>query len=218
MAEEYAKKGLNVIAITNESRETVQKYMAQLTAAPVPYTVGLGGGSNAYPAAGIPKAFLIGADGKVVWEGSPGAFSTKQLEEELKKVKITDEMRAAKAEKALAYAETLIGKKDVLVAATLLEKVSKDAKAGEGAKKAAERLAALQTDAALKAELDAQKALDKAVGGIEMPKEKLKDKEREGKAKALDSLAKKYKDTAPGAADRATQWAKVMREDWKAEK
>src|SRR6185503_14550169 len=110
MAEDYSKKGLNVIAITNESRETVQKYMAQLTASPIPYTVGLGGGSANYPARGIPKAFLIGVDGKVIWEGGPGGFSEKLLETELKKVKITDEMRSAKAAKAVAYAKTLVEK------------------------------------------------------------------------------------------------------------
>jgi hypothetical protein len=217
MAEDYSKKGLNVIAITNESRETVLKYMEQLALVPLPYTIGVGGGANEYPASGIPKAFLIGADGKIAWEGNPSAFNEKQLDEELKKVKVTDEMHAARAAKALAYAETLIGKKDVFRAANLLDKVSKDAKAGDAAKKAADRLAAIQADAALKNELEAQKTLDKAVGGLELPREKVKDKDREGKAKAIDALAKKFKDTAPATAEMATTWAKVVREDWKAE-
>jgi hypothetical protein len=185
MAEEYGKKGFNILAITNESRETVLKFMEQLAPAPVNYTIGVGGGSNEYPASGIPKAFLVSAEGKIVWEGSPGGFSTKLLEEELKKVKVTDEMRAAKGEKTLAYAEGLIAKKEVLRAVNLLEKLAKDAKAGEPAKKAAERVAAVNADAA---------------------------------AKQLDALAKKSKETAPATAALAEGWAKVLREDWKAEK
>lgn len=218
MAEDYAKKGLTVLAITNESRETVLKYMAQLALVPIPYTIGVGGGSGNYPASGIPKAFLIGVDGKVIWEGSPGSLDTKKLEEELKKVKVTDEMKSARAEKAVAYANALIAKKDLLRGVTLLEKVQKDYGKTEAAKKAADAVAAIDKDEALKKELAAQRALDKAVGGLELPKEKLKDKERESKAKQLDDFAKKNKDTAPATADMATQWAKVMREDWKAEK
>ena len=154
----------------------------------------------------------------MIWEGSPGSLDTKKLEEELKKVKVTDEMKSARAEKAVAYANALIAKKDLLRGVTLLEKVQKDYGKTEAAKKAADAVAAIDKDEALKKELAAQRALDKAVGGLELPKEKLKDKERESKAKQLDDFAKKNKDTAPATADMATQWAKVMREDWKAEK
>ena len=218
MAEENAKKGLNVIAITNESRDTVLKYMAQLATLPLPYTIGVGGGSGNYPASGIPKAFLISAEGKVVWEGNPGAFPDKMLDEELKKVKVTDEMKSAKADKAVAYAEALLAKKEVLRAVNLLDKVVKDYKGTEAAKKAADRVASIDKDEALKKELAAQKTLDKLVGGLELPAEKTKEKEREGKAKQLDDLAKKNKDSAPATAELATMWAKVMRENWTKEK
>jgi ribosomal protein S20 len=165
MVEEFGKKGLNVLALTNESRETVLKFMTQLTPAPVPYTIGLGGGSGNYPASGIPKAFLISAEGKVVWEGSPGAFPGKLLEAELKKVKVTDEMKAARAQKALDYAETLIAAKQYLRAANLLDRTVKDFGATEPGKKAQERRASLDRDEAMKKELAAQKAIDKAVSG-----------------------------------------------------
>src|SRR5215471_6283546 len=141
MAEDFGKKGLNVLALTNESRETVMKYMTQLAAVPLPYTIGYGGGSGNYPSPGIPHAFLISADQKVVWEGNPGSFPEKLLDEELKKVKITDEMKNARAEKAVAYAETLITAKDYLRAANLLDKTAKDLGATEGGKKAAARRA-----------------------------------------------------------------------------
>lgn len=218
MAEDYAKKGLNVLAITNESRDTVMKYMTQLAQVPLTYTIGYGGGSGNYPAAGIPKAFLVGADGKIVWEGNPGSFSEKFLEEELKKVKITDEMKAAHAAKSLAYAETLITSKDYLRAANLLDKTAKDFAATDAGKQAAERRAALDKDEAIKKELAAQKALDKAVGGLELPKEKFKKKERDAVAKELEGLAKKNQTDAPATAAMAADWAKIVREDWKVEK
>lgn len=218
MAEENGKKGLNVLAITNESRETVLKYMAQLAMVPIPYTIGVGGGSGNYPASGIPKAFLIGVDGKVIWEGNPGAFDEKLLEAELKKVKITDEMKAAKAGKALAYAETLITSKEYLRAEMLLDRVAKEYSKIDAGKKASDRKAELEKDEAVKKELAAQKTLDKLVNGLELPKDPLKKKERDGVAKELDALAKKAQTDAPATAALATQWAKVVREDWKAEK
>jgi hypothetical protein len=218
LAEGYGKKGLNVLAITNESRETVLKYMAQLAMVPIPYTIGVGGGSGNYPAPGIPKAFLIGVDGKVIWEGNPAAFDEKLLEAELKKVKITDEMKAANAAKSLAYAETLITAKEYLRAEMLLDRVAKDYAKIDAGKKATDRKAELEKDEAVKKELAAQRALDKLVNGIELPKDKLKKKERDGVAKEIDALAKKSQTDAPATAALATQWAKVVREDWKVEK
>jgi len=219
MAEDNAKKGLTVIAITNEPRETVQKFMAQLAEKPLTYTVGYGGGANNYPTSeGIPKAFCVGVDGKVIWEGHPADFNEKMLDTELKKVKLTDEMKSARADKAVAYAETLITAKEYLRAANLLDKAAKDYAATEGGKKAAARRADLDKDEAVKKELAAQKELDKAVGGIEMPKEKIKKKERDGVATKIDALAKKFQTDAPATAAMATEWAKCVREDWKAEK
>lgn len=218
LAEDFGKKGLNVLAITNESRETVLKYMSQLAMVPLPYTIGVGGGSGNYPASGIPKAFLIGVDGKVIWEGNPAAFPEKQLEEELKKVKVTDEAKAAKAAKSLAYAETLVTAKEYLRADNLLDRVAKDYAKIDAGKKASDRKAELEKDEAVKKELAAQRTLDKMVNGLELPKDKFKKKDRDGVAKELDALAKKSATDAPATAAMATQWAKVVREDWKAEK
>ena len=219
LVEEYSKKGLSVVAFTDEKRETVLKFMAQLNDAPAGYTIGYGGGAQAYPTAdGIPQSFLVGADGKVVWQGYPSECSGKMIEAELKKVRVTDEMKAGKAAKALAFAETLIAAKEYLRAANLLDRTSKDFGATESGKKAAERRASIEKDEAVKKELAAQRALDKAVGGLDVPKEKFKKKEREGIAKNLDALAKKNQTDAPATAAMAAQWATIVREDWAAEK
>ena len=188
-----------------------------MNAAPVTYTIGLGGGSGNYATRGIPAAWLIGADGKVVWAGNPGSLSEKVIEGEIKKVVSSDATKAARAEKALAYAESQIAGKRYLQGIETLDRILKEMKGTDAAKKAEERKAALDKDEAAKKEIAAQKTLDKIVGGLELPKDKLKGKERDGKATMLESFAKKNKDEAPGAAELADMWVKVMKEDWKRE-
>ena len=51
--------------------------------APVEYTIGLGGGNGGYKTPGIPHAWLVSAEGKVVWQGNPGGLSSKLIEAEL---------------------------------------------------------------------------------------------------------------------------------------
>ena len=215
--DDFGKKGLNVLSITNESRDTVLKFLAQVSSAPVSYTVGLGGGHGNYPSRGIPAAWLIGADGKVVWAGNPGSLSEKVIQEELKKVKVTEETKAVKATKALEFADAQLAAKQYLVASGLLDRIVREHKGTEAAKKAEERKVALEKDEAAKKEIAAQKTLEKIVGGIEMPKEKYKSKERDAKKVQLEAFIKKNKEEAPGAAEIATQWVRVVAEDWKRE-
>jgi len=179
---------------------------------PVTYAIGLEGGMGLKnPTGKIPYSWLIAADGKVVWQGN-GLPSEKALEEELRKVKVTPEMKAARAEKALAYAESLLAEKQLVRGLAVLAKVAKENKGTEPAKKAEERKAAIEKDEALKAELAAQKVLDGITTGLEMPKEKLKGKEREFKKVQLESFIQKNPGTE--AAKMAEMWVKVMAEDW----
>ena|SRR5688572_11930320 len=207
-------KGLNVLAITHEPREQVLKYLAQGNPAPMTYTIGVGGGLTlTNPARTLPYSWLIAADGKVVFQGTDPP-SDKLIEAELKKVKPVAERKAARAAKSLEYAETLIGQKQLVRAVRLLEKVAKDAKGTPEAKKADERKAAIEKDEALKPELAAQQALDKIVTGLDMPKEKLKPKQRDSIAAQLEGFIKKHKETAPATAEQAEMWVKVMQQKW----
>ena len=208
-------RGLNVLAITHEGREQILKYLAQGNPAPMTYAIGLGGLTLENPSGTIPYSWLIGADGKVVWQGN-GAPSEKVIEAELKKVKMTDEVKAARAAKALEYADYLIGEKQVVRGLLMMEKVIKQHKGTEAAKKAEERKAAVEKDESLKAELTAQRALHAMTTGLEQPKEKMKTKQRDSVAVQLEAFIKKNKETAPVAADIAARWVKVMREDWNA--
>lgn len=207
-------KGFKILAITHEPREQVLKLLAQMPPGPMTYTIGLGGGLGlTNPTNGIPYSWLISAEGKVVWQAN-GAPPEKLIQEELKKVKLTPEQKAAKADKALAYAETLLSDKQVLRGVLVLDRIVKDFKGSAAAKTAEERKAAVEKDEALSKELAAQKTLDKMVGGLEMPKDKLKKKEREAIAVRLEAFIKNNEKDAPVATELAKTMTKVMTEDW----
>lgn len=207
-------KGFKILAITHEPREQVLKLLAQMPPGPMTYTIGLGGGLGlSNPTNGIPYSWLISAEGKVVWQAN-GAPPEKLIQEELKKVKLTDEQKAAKADKALAYAETLLADKQVFRGVLVLDRVIKNFKGSPAAKTAEERKGAIEKDETLSKELAAQKTLDKMVGGLEMPKDKLKKKEREAIAARLEAFIKNNEKDAPVATDLAKMMSKVMTEDW----
>jgi len=208
-------KGLNVIAITHEDRAQVLKYLAQGNPSPMTYTIGLGGLTLENPARTIPYSWLVGFDGKVVWQGN-GTPPDKVIQAELQKVTMDDERKAARAAKALEYAESLVGQKHLVRGLRMIDRVVKNYKGTEAAKKAEARKAEIEKDEALKAELAAQKALDRMVTGLEQPKEKLKSKQRDSIAAQLEAFIKNNKETAPVAAEIAETWIKVMQEDWAA--
>ena len=177
------------------------------------YTLGTGGGIPRTDGGnGIPHCWLVGADGKVVYEGHPGSLSSKTIEAELKKVeKPSDEVKQARAAKKLAYAQGLAGEKRFLQARDVMEEITKEAKGTEAAKTAEETLASFKKDDAVKAELKAQEILKKYLGGLELPKEKLSGKDRDGLAVLMENIIKKYSESAPGAAKIAEEWANLLK-------
>lgn len=52
------------------------------------YLIGFGGGAAGYATRGIPAAWLVGPDGKIVWKGHPAELQQGLLEEQLKKVRL----------------------------------------------------------------------------------------------------------------------------------
>lgn len=86
MAADYADQGLVVVALSREPLETVEPYIAQNGFTNV--IVGVEStASSAYGVSGIPQTFIVGADGKVVWEGHPASISKAVLKEALKGAK-----------------------------------------------------------------------------------------------------------------------------------
>lgn len=68
--EEYAPKGLTILALSDEASGTVEKHMEEHG---MTYPIGTGAkGSRAFGVKGIPAAFLIDHTGTIVWQGHPG--------------------------------------------------------------------------------------------------------------------------------------------------
>ena len=70
MFEEFEPQGLALLALTDESSGTIERFMEHT---PMPYPIGCGDKSGrSYQVGGIPHAFLIDAAGEIVWHGHPG--------------------------------------------------------------------------------------------------------------------------------------------------
>jgi thiol-disulfide isomerase/thioredoxin len=70
----YREEGLQILSFTDQDRETVENFQKK-TKAPIEYTVGLGSPLfKAYGVTGIPHAFVVGRDGKLLWHGHPASL------------------------------------------------------------------------------------------------------------------------------------------------
>ncbi len=165
----------------------------------------------------VPYFFLIDAEGKVVHQG--GQPSEKLIKETLKTVpKATPEAMNARAEKALAWAEDLVGKKRFAEAIDVLDRVVKDKDyAGtEAVKKATERKSAIEKDEAAKVELEHQKKIATILGNPERPAAKMKGKEQDAAVKRLEMVQKEAeKAGATAAVELAQYWVKAMADEKK---
>ena len=84
--EKYSSRGLQIISITAEDPETVKPFVKENK---MTYTIGLDDNRQtvrAYGIKSIPMAYLIGRDGKVIWQGHPAQLKEGQIEEALQTV------------------------------------------------------------------------------------------------------------------------------------
>ena len=79
----FKEKGLIIVGISDEKKEDVEKFRKGL---PMEYTVAIGGAAleKTLGISGIPHAFIVGKDGKVVWEGHPMKLTDAEIEKVLK--------------------------------------------------------------------------------------------------------------------------------------
>ena len=80
----FKDKGLVVIGITDEDKATVEKFRK---GTPMEYNVATDKGgklSQQFGINGIPQAFIIGKDGKILWEGHPMQLKEAAIENALK--------------------------------------------------------------------------------------------------------------------------------------
>jgi thiol-disulfide isomerase/thioredoxin len=79
----FKDKGLVVIGISDESKDVVEKFQQKT---PMEYHVAVGGAEigKKFGIEGIPHAFIVGKDGKIIWEGHPMKLTDKEIEKALK--------------------------------------------------------------------------------------------------------------------------------------
>jgi thiol-disulfide isomerase/thioredoxin len=79
----FKDKGLVIVGVTDEDKATVDDFQKKL---PMDYSVALdkGGLGQKFGIQGIPHAFVVGKDGKILWEGHPMALKEAEIEKALK--------------------------------------------------------------------------------------------------------------------------------------
>lgn len=81
--EKYQARGLFVLGMTNEAMAKVEPFVDQQK---MVYAIGIDAGGAAmksYGVNGIPHAFLIDKDGKIVWAGHPAKMKPEDIEQAL---------------------------------------------------------------------------------------------------------------------------------------
>ncbi len=83
--DDYGSKGFAILSLTKESAQDIETFAKRTSTGrktPVKYAIGTGSKLAAdYGVTKLPRAFLIGKDGKVLWDGNP---SDKDLEQHIK--------------------------------------------------------------------------------------------------------------------------------------
>jgi hypothetical protein len=174
--------------VTDEQEGKVTPYIEKNG---IEYTIALGGASG-YKTRGIPAAWLVGPDGKVLWKGHPSGLNASIIEEHLAKVRMTPQWD--KLPGGLKNARKALGKGLFAKGLKALAKEVDDADHGAAASEAIEQVKAYgqsQLDM-----VDSHAEAGNYSGGMEL----------------LGSLEKSFKGTEIGDA------AKAKRSEWKKDK
>ena len=213
--DEMGKKGLQVFGITGETQDVLCKFLATTNTAPVHYKMGSGSSGGLLSPGTVPYCFLIGVDGKVIWQGH-GAAPGKLIDAELKKVvPPTAEQLETRAQKAVDKANEFATAKHYVQATELLAKVAKEYPATTAAKTATTRIAEIAADKEAAPEIVAQTALKKILGGLDYPVEKLSGKEAAAAIVSIETLLKKQGEAAPATAEIAKYWSGLLAKESK---
>ncbi|HRU05816.1 MAG TPA: redoxin domain-containing protein [Candidatus Brocadiia bacterium] len=96
----YADKGVVIIGLSNEPASKVEPFIKQMNAGAkkqMEYIVGAESkDGDKYGVRGIPHAFIVGPDGKVLWSGHPMDGMDKQIEKAVAQWPATPAKDAAK--------------------------------------------------------------------------------------------------------------------------
>ena len=79
--------------MTDEAEGVAKPYV---TKNKMEFLVGVGGGASGYQTRGIPAAWLVGANGKIVWKGHPSQVNHDMVEKHLKDVILKPQFKLSK--------------------------------------------------------------------------------------------------------------------------
>jgi len=140
--EKYGPQGFAILAISNEPKSTLEKFVESRK---VTYRVGVDDGGDVwgtYTGSGVPRSWLIGPDGSILWKGHPGSLQESMLVEQLKNVQDT---KLRDVVPALASAKGDVEKKKLGDAWGKAQKVLANEKAPEADKADAQYIADMIT-------------------------------------------------------------------------
>jgi hypothetical protein len=87
----YKDKGFVLVALTDEARGLVDKFIAT-TNATHPIVIEGSDTTDAWGVKGFPSSFLVDPDGKIAWAGNPGGLKDSQIEELLTRVRLAPKL------------------------------------------------------------------------------------------------------------------------------
>lgn len=132
----YRDKGLVVLAVTNEGRGLVDKFVGD-TGAKHPIVIEDGDSLPAFGGRGFPSSYLIDAEGKVAWAGHPASIQEAEIERLLQGVRLLPQLprKFASIQKSLEKGDFAGARKalDGQLAGTSLDE--EERRAAEGAAK-----------------------------------------------------------------------------------
>lgn len=132
----YGKRGLHIFTFEaqNHSAEQIKAKVSERGGKT--YSVSAGGGNNYRGDGGIPVAWLIGVEGKVIWQGNPAAETSKLdnlIEQEIAKVRFPGLGKTDFAPEALKAVKLYMGK-DFAKARAEAQELADDEKASAQAR------------------------------------------------------------------------------------
>ncbi len=149
----FGKKGLSIVGVTNEPNSKVESFIQDKG---INYLIAIGNASG-YPSRGIPAAWLVGANGKVVWQGHPASLKEAQIEEALKTVRLGPYFELPRA---LRKAQILLNGKKYANGVKELERYLKRPKDSDVAAKAQAAIDMLEKHGKSELELVEKKVAD----------------------------------------------------------
>ncbi len=176
----FGKKGLSIVGVTNEPSSKVKSFIDQKG---INYVIAIGNASG-YSSRGIPASWLVGSDGKVLWQGHPAGLRAEQIEEALKSVRLGPHFELPSD---LKKAEILLNAKKYSSGVKELERYIKRPKKPESAEKAQAALATLRAYGKSELELVEKKVVE---GQFHVVLTKLTDLEKSFKGLETGKTAK----------------------------